>query len=206
MFRLSMSVARSRSSSSLKTAAVWLSLCAVAPSFATDVEMTEFYSTPLNYYFITATATDKVALDGMPGWARTGKSFMVGDAEMAGAVPLTRFYFDGVAHNKERGSHFYTVVESERAALRAMNPSNAAAAGLPVDEGSSGYVYAPVVVGLGFGTYCASPLTPVYRAFRGGARFPDDPNHHFSTNLAAHSALIAAGWDDDGLVFCVSAN
>lgn len=209
MFRLFTSACRSPRGS-LKMAALLFGLGTAASGVAANLEMTEFYYTPLNYYFITASGAEKAALDGTSGWARTGTSFMVADAdaEAAGALPLTRFYFDGIALNKARGSHFYTMVESERAALRAMNPSKANATGLPVDEGNIGYVYPQVAVGFGlaFGSYCASSLLPVYRAFRGSTRFPDDPNHRFSTDRAAHVALVAAGWDDEGVAFCVSAN
>lgn len=209
MFRLFTSACRSPRGS-LKMAALLFGLGTAASGVAANLEMTEFYYTPLNYYFITASGAEKAALDGTSGWARTGTSFMVADAdaEAAGALPLTRFYFDGIALNKARGSHFYTMVESERSALRAMNPSKANATGLPVDEGNIGYVYPQVAVGFGlaFGSYCASSLLPVYRAFRGSTRFPDDPNHRFSTDRAAHVALVAAGWDDEGVAFCVSAN
>ena len=209
MFRLFTSARRSPCGS-LKVAALLFGLCAAASSAAANLEMTEFYYPPLNYYFITANGAEKAALDGTSGWTRTGNSFMVADAdaEAAGALPLTRFYFDGIALNKARGSHFYTMVESERSALRAMNPSKANAAGLPVDEGNMGYVYPQIAAGfgVGFGSYCASSMLPVYRAFRGSTRFPDDPNHRFSTDRAAHVALVAAGWDDEGVAFCVPAN
>ena len=42
----------------------------------------------------------------------------------------------------------------------------------------------------------ASGLLPVYRAFVGGIRFPDDPNHRFTTNIVAYkTARVAQGWD-----------
>ncbi len=209
MFRLFTS-ARGSPCGPLKAAALLFGLSATASSVAANLEMTEFYYPPLNYYFITASGAEKAALDGTSGWTRTGNGFMVADAdaEATGALPLTRFYFDGIALNKARGSHFYTMVESERSALRAMNPLKTNAAGLPVDEGNIGYVYPQVAVGfgVGFGSYCVSSLLPVYRAFRGSTRFPGDPNHRFSTDRAAHVALVAAGWDDEGVAFCVSAN
>ena len=178
-------------------------LATCAPALAADVAMTEFYYTPLNYYFITPNAGDKTALDGATGWVRTSKSFVVSNTAVSGAVPLTRFYFDRVARNKSRGSHFYTAIEADRVALRALNPNNTPGAGLPQDEGSNGFVFPPVVSGVGGS--CAASLLPVYRAFRGNAKFPDDPNHRFSTDLAAHKAFVADGWDDEGVNFCVLA-
>jgi trimeric autotransporter adhesin len=188
----------------LKTTALCVGIACAAPALAADVAMTEFFYTPLGYYFITPNAGDKTALDGAPGWTRTGNSFVTSTTAVAGAAPLTRFYFDQIARNKKRGSHFYTAIEADRVALRGLNPSNAATPGLPVDEGSNGYVFAPTKAGVG-GT-CAAALLPVYRAFRGNANYPDDPNHRFSTDVTAHTALVADGWDDDGVNFCVPAS
>ena len=178
-------------------------LASASTAMAADVAMTEFYYAPLNYYFITPKADDKTVLDTVPGWARTGKSFITSDTAATGLVPLTRFYFDKVARGQSRGSHFYTALDTDRAVLRALNPGNTQAARLPFDEGTNGYVTLPLVSGKGGS--CAGALVPVYRAFRGNARFPDDPNHHFSTDVATHNVLVADGWDDEGVTFCVTA-
>jgi hypothetical protein len=42
--------------------------------------------------------------------------------------------------------------------------------------------------------------------FRGSARFPDDPNHRFTTNAAVYNAFVAQGWDGEGVNFCVPTN
>jgi trimeric autotransporter adhesin len=180
-----------------------IALASASTAMAADVAMTEFYYAPLNYYFITPKTDDKTVLDTVPGWARTGKSFITSDTAASGLVPLTRFYFDKVARGQSRGSHFYTALDADRAVLRALNPGNAQAPRLPFDEGTNGYVTLPVVSGRGGS--CAGALVPVYRAFRGNARFPDDPNHHFTTDVATHNVLVADGWDDEGVTFCVAA-
>lgn len=178
-------------------------LASASTAMASDIAMTEFYYAPLNYYFITPKAEDKTVLDTVPGWARTGKSFITSDTAATGLVPLTRFYFDKVARGQSRGSHFYTALDADRAVLRALNPGNTQTARLPFDEGTNGYVTLPAVSGKGGS--CAGALLPVYRAFRGNTRFPDDPNHHFSTDVATHNVLVADGWDDEGVTFCVTA-
>ncbi len=170
---------------------------------AADVAMTEFYNARLNYYFVTPKADDKAALDTVPGWARTGKSFIVSDSAENGGVPLSRFYFDKVARGQSRGSHFYTALDADRAALRALNPGNTQAARLPFDEGTNGYVALPLVSGKGGS--CAVGLLPMYRAFRGDARFPDDANHRFTADVISHNVLVADGWEDEGVAFCVIA-
>ncbi len=178
-------------------------LAHASPVMAADVAMTEFYNARLNYYFVTPKADDKAALDTVPGWARTGKSFIVSDSAENGGVPLSRFYFDKVARGQSRGSHFYTALDADRVALRALNPGNTQAARLPFDEGTNGYVALPLVSGKGGS--CAAGLLPVYRAFRGIARFPDDPNHRFTTDVISHNVLVADGWDDEGVTFCAIA-
>ena len=55
----------------------------------------------------------------------------------------------------------------------------------------------------GVGGSCAAGQTPVYRIFRGQARFPDNPNHRFTTELAIYNSFVALGWDGEGVKFCV---
>ena len=103
-----------------------------------------------------------------------------------------------MAKNKSRGSHFYTLLPSEVAAVQALNPSNSPAPGKPVNEGIDSYAYLPSASGT-----CATGLLPVYRLFRGNARFPDDPNHRFTTDLADYNDFVGRGWDGEGVKFCV---
>ena len=168
----------------------------VAPS----VPMVEFLHTALNYYFITASPTDIAVLDTVPAFVRTGESFPVYAAPYAGTHGITRFYFDRIAVNQSRGSHFYTSVDSEVAAVAALNPSNMPAPRLPVNEGVNSYAFLPVTAGV-----CAAGQRPVYRIFRGNARFPDDPNHRFTTSLTIYNNFVALGWDGEGVKFCVPA-
>ena len=164
--------------------------------------MTEFHYAPLDYYFMTSRDSDKALLDCQPNWSRTGESFTALADDGDQATGLTRFYFDQVARGGTRGSHFYTLLDSERATLHALNRSNASLPRKPVDEAIDGFAYAPLLAGIGAQS-CAAGLLPVYRAFRGNARFPDDPNHRFTTDLNLYQSLLAQGWDGEGVKFCV---
>ncbi len=163
--------------------------------------MVEYLYAPLNYYFITSRDDDKTALDKIADFQRTGLSFPVYATEAAGSKAISRFYFDKIAVNGSRGSHFYTLLDSDKAALITLNPGNLAAPRLPFNEGIDSWAFLPVVSGTGGS--CASGQTPVYRLFRGSVRFPDDPNHRFTTSLATYDAFVALGWDGEGVNFCV---
>lgn len=169
------------------------------PSSAREAKtMLEYRYAPLDYYFITSRDSDKTALDAVASWRRTGNSFYVLANNESGSSPITRFYFDQVAKNRTRGSHFYTLLPSEVASLQALNPSNLPAPGQPVNEGIDSYAYLPSASGT-----CATGLLPVYRLFRGNAQFPDDPNHRFTTDLADYNDFVGRGWDGEGVKLCV---
>lgn len=173
----------------------------VAASGSTTTPMVEYYFAALDYYFITSHASDIALLDPLPAWQRTGKTFNVFVAPQVGSVGINRYYFDQVAVNNTRGSHFYTLVQAEKTLLASLNPVNSPSPRLPYNEGVDSYAFAPVVEGVGGS--CAAGLTPVFRIFRGQARFPDNPNHRFTTDPAIYNAFVAQGWDGEGVKFCV---
>ncbi|MEO7255280.1 MAG: beta-galactosidase [Casimicrobium sp.] len=164
--------------------------------------MVEFYNSALDYYFISSRPGDIALIDSLAGWTRTGNSFNVYSSPPAGALGLSRYYFDQVARSNSRGSHFYTVVAAEKAALANLNPTNAQAPRLPFNEGIDSFAFAPASEGASGG--CASGQTPVYRLFRGQAKFPDNPNHRFTANLALYTSFVGLGWDGEGVKFCVT--
>ena len=172
------------------------------PTAAVTTQMIEYYYAALDYYFITSHPEEITALDKFAAWQRTGKSFSVYVAQQPGTLGINRYYFDQVAVNKTRGSHFYTLVQSEKDLLASFNPINSAAPRLPYNEGPDSYAFPPVVEGVGGS--CAAGQTPVYRVFRGQARFPDNPNHRFTTDTAIYNAFVALGWDGEGVKFCAS--
>jgi sugar lactone lactonase YvrE len=158
--------------------------------------LTEYRYTPSDYFFYTSRDGEKFALDNTAGWARTGASLIVNTANDAGSKAITRYFFDRVAQNQSRGSHFYTLIDGEIAGLNALNPGNVRAPGLPFNEGVEAYAF-PTTNGA-----CAANTTPVYRAFRNAVVAPDNPTHRYSANLATYNDLVAAGWNAEGIVFC----
>jgi len=170
-------------------------------------DMIEFYHPQLDYYFMTSRGNEIAALDATPAFRRTGLVFRVypsmGSAttDFGSRMPITRYYFDKIAVNATRGSHFYTLVPSETAALNALNPVNAQIPRLPYNEGVDSYAYLPVLEGVG--GRCAAGLIPVYRLFRGNVAFPDNPNHRFTSSLATYNSFVALGWNGEGVKFCV---
>lgn len=165
-----------------------------------QVPAVEYYYAPLDYYFLTSRDTDKSLLDGAVGWQRTGKTIYGVSAPVSGTSGLARYYFDKVARAASRGSHFFTVLDTERTALAALNLSNSNAAKLPYYEGIDSFMSLPTVEGVGGS--CPNGQQPVYRLFRDNARFPDDPNHRFTTDLAVYQGFVASGWAGEGVKFC----
>jgi uncharacterized delta-60 repeat protein len=166
----------------------------------TPKTLTEYVYNSLSYYFQTSRDTDKALLDATPGWARTGQSFSSLSFADPGSIGINRYYFDQVAKNQTRGSHFYTLADSEKIALGALNPTNQPSPRLPYNEGIDSYAFLPIVEGVG--GRCATGQTPVYRTFRGQSRFPDDPNHRFTTSITLYNQLVAQGWDGEGVKMC----
>ena len=173
----------------------------IAPPVATTTRMIEFIFPALDYYFLTSRANEIALLDSLPAFARTGQSFSVFVNRVVGTQPITRFYFNKVALSGARDGHFYTLVDSEISLLLGLNPGNIAAPKLPVSEGVDSFAFPPAIEGVG-GT-CPSGLIPVFRVFRGNVRFPDDPNHRFTTSTAIYNEFVAKGWNGEGVKFCV---
>ncbi|MBL8310230.1 MAG: choice-of-anchor D domain-containing protein [Burkholderiales bacterium] len=167
-------------------------------------EMVEYRYAPLDYYFMTSRDSDKTVLDATSGWGRTGNNFLVYASQNGSTRGITRFYFDRVARSASRGSHFYTLLDSDVALLNAQNPGRSTAPGLPQNEGVDSYAWLPATVSSG--SVCPAGQSPVYRLFRGATRFPDDPNHRFTTSVATYNAFMAQGWDGEGVSFCVPTN
>ncbi len=188
------------------TSSVSLSGTGINAPVSTPVtrSMVEFRYAPLDYYFMTSRDADKATLDGTSGFVRTGESFLVYAQAFANLRPINRFYFDQVALRASRGSHFYTLLDSDLAVLASQNPTRSTAPGFAQNEGIDSYAYAPLIPGVGGS--CSGGLLPVYRMFRGALRFPDNPNHRFTVNVATYNSTVASGWDGEGVNFCVPAS
>lgn len=184
----------------VNTSTVSLAGTGSAPVVTATTPMVEYYFNALDYYFITSRGTDIALLDTLTAWQRTGKSFKVYVGAQPGSSAINRYYFDQVAVNNSRGSHFYTLVQSEKDLLTGLNPSNSQAPRLPYNESVDSYAFAPAVEGVGGS--CAPGLIPVFRVFRGQTKFPDNPNHRFTTDSSIYNAFVALGWDGEGVKFC----
>ncbi len=164
--------------------------------------MVEYRYAPLNYYFITSRDAEKAALDAIADFQRTGESFLVYSAQQGSMSAISRFYFDEPRAGMH-SSHFYTLLASDLVLLADQNPTRSTAPNMAQNEGVDSFAVAPLVSGVG--GRCATGLLPVYRVFRGNARFPNDPNHRFTTNRSIYDSAVAAGWDGEGVNFCVPA-
>ena len=183
--------------------AIALSGNGIANSQATR-QMVEYRFVPLDYYFSTSRDSDKAILDATGGFTRTGTSFQVYVQAQGNLRPITRFYFDRVALDATRGSHFYTLLDGDLQSLARQNPTQSTEPGFAQNEGIDSYAFAPLVSGVGGS--CADGMQPVYRLFRGAARFPDNPNHRFTTSITIYNSSVAMGWDGEGVNFCVASN
>lgn len=159
-------------------------------------ELVEYRLTSADAYFYTSKDAEKFLLDGISAWQRTGATILVNAASVTGSKALVRYYFDAVAQNPTRGTHFYTLRDDEIASLNALNPNNSQTPRLPYNEGTEAFAFA-VTNGA-----CTSAQTPVYRAFRNATVAPNNPTHRLTTNVAAYNALVAAGWTAEGIAFC----
>lgn len=165
--------------------------------------MVEFRIPSADYYFMTSRVNEQALLDSIPSFQRTGASFAVFSSVSATTKGITRYYFDKAAKAESRGTHFYTLLQNEVDLLNGLNPTNANVPKVPINEGIDSYATAPTVEGVNGS--CPSGTLAVYRIFRGNVRFPDDPNHRFTTDRRLYDEFVALGWDGEGVKFCVPA-
>jgi hypothetical protein len=172
-------------------------------------EVTEYVNTenfpndPGGHYYYASNDETRAILDsGRPGkWVRTGKGFKHG-----GYVSVCRFYG---SMSPGPNSHFYTASENECSVLKSIETKPT-----PIDsqqfnfEGIAFYANVPIPAKIvGQPATCPTQSIPLYRAYN-GARGPTgkknyDSNHRFSTSRADIDAVVAKGWNDEGMVMCV---
>ena len=155
---------------------------------ALGVSAVEYYSPALDHYFISDLAPDIDALDSgtIPGWRRTGLSFFVFPASVAGLNPVCRFYIPP----QHGDSHFFSASPAE---------CNAVSSRIGVDPNYSGYV---LETSAAFYVYlpdtrtgaCPGGTTPVYRLWNGRA----DSNHRYTTDPNVRAQMIARGYIPEG--------
>ena len=155
-----------------------------------SVGVAEYINTGLEHFFITAGPGEIMSVDtggAGPRWQRTGLGFRAYLPELgvpADALPVCRFYG---TPGRGPNSHFYTVQQSECAAVMA-DPGW-------TYEGIAFYVYTPI------NGQCGSDQQPVFRVYNNG--YPqNNSNHRYTTDPAIYASMQVQGWSPEGVVFC----
>jgi hypothetical protein len=188
----------------LRLLALTLALAAAFPAAGFGfsqfpVTVVEFHNVILDHYFLTANSVEAADIDAGragPGWIKTGRGFtaFLNNPPCFGCLPtvaVARFYgTPGLGPN----SHFYTENPAEAEGLRqpgtGWSPESDAAFYIPVPDAN--------------GNCPAQAPVPVYRLYNNRWMF-NDSNHRYVTNAGDRTAMIAAGWLDEGVHFCVPA-
>ena len=164
------------------------------------VEVTEFYNTDLDHYFITASEAEANGIDqgaAGSGWIRTGESFLAwGVGSNVEAANVCRFYG---SVNPGPNSHFYSVSTQECSYLMTLQEIQ------PADKprwNLEGYAFSLVPPSQDKQQPCPDTFIPVYRAYNNGYKRGEDSNHRYVTNLDLLSPLLDKGWSEEGVVFC----
>ncbi len=151
-----------------------------APSLTEAV--IEFYAASLDHYFISALPAEIDALDRgkIPGWARTGQSFLAYSQAQAAANPVCRFYLPPAYGD----SHFFSASPAECAAVQERYPF------FVLETPAAFYILLPdTATGA-----CPAGSSPVYRVWDNRA----DTNHRYTTSRAIRDQMLAAGWVAEG--------
>jgi hypothetical protein len=158
-------------------------LVAFAPPAPTlKVAAIEFYAASLDHYFMSPLQAEIDVLDmgKIPGWARTGQSFLVYSQAQPGANPVCRFYLPPAYGD----SHFFSASPAECAAVQARYPF------FVLESSALFYILLPdTVTGA-----CPAGSSPVYRVWDQRV----DTNHRYMTSRAIRDQMVAAGWVAEG--------
>jgi hypothetical protein len=150
---------------------------AIAP-----VAVVEFEHAGLDRYFVTARPDEIEALDSgrLPGWARTGASFLAWPAFVQGTIPVCRYYLPPAFGD----SHFFSGSARECSDVAKRFPE------FVLEDPEAMFVAMPDVSS----GACPSSTKPVYRLWnaRGAA------NHRYTTDAGLRQTMIAAGWMSEG--------
>lgn len=153
------------------------------------VDVVEFFNAPLDHYFLTAVREEADAIDNGvvgPDWQRTGLSFRsyAAGSTGGGAVDVCRFFgTPGLGPS----AHFYTADPVECALVKA-NPRW-------LYEGIAFRALLPVAGA------CPAATAPVIRFFWPGSEVARS-RHRYVQDAATLAAMRAAGWIEEGPVFC----
>ena len=150
----------------------------------------DFPAQPGGQFFYAVTAADKVTLDALPVWRRTGSAFKSG-----GYVSACRFYG---GKNGGPNTHFYSADDKECEALK-QYPSLSY-------EGQTFAVNVPIKApASAAAATCPAASKPLYRLYNNAAASNGKfvSNHRYVTERSDVAAAVAQGWLDEGMVMCV---
>ena len=154
-----------------------------------DADVIEFFYPPLNTYFLAASPEEAAFIDAGGvgvGWTRTGFHFHAWTADSAapGALPVCRFMG---TPNLGPSSHFFTADPAECALVLSNR--------YWLFEGMA-FKTLPTVAGL-----CSNGTIPVTRFFWPGSDVTLI-RHRYVVDAAEAQRMRAAGWIEEGAVFC----
>ena len=179
----------------LPSAANNFNLASLPPPWVEDevveyVNRVNFPAQPDGQYFYAVRAVDKTALDAMPVWERTGKSFKSG-----GYVSVCRFYG---GKNGGPNTHFYSADDKECDALKKITFLDYEGQTFAVNMPLPG----PTVNG---DKPCPIDSKPLYRLYNNASASNGSfvSNHRYTTSRSDVAAFAARGWRDEGHVMCV---
>jgi hypothetical protein len=165
-----------------------------------EVEVVEFQHATLDHYFITADTAEAAAVDAGwagPGWTRTGYTFTawtpLGNPI---AKDVCRFYG---SFSPGPNSHFFSASALECDQLHRLQKIT------PATERRLNFealVFQAEALDAASGT-CRTGTRPVYRAYNNGFTRGIDSSHRLVTKHSEITSLVARGWVDEGVAFCV---
>jgi len=155
-----------------------------APTLGDTVKAIEYFHPGFGHYFITTIPGEIASLDSghlSAAWDRTGEAFDVYAADVAGTVPVCRFFSAAFA---PRSSHFYTPSVTECDIVKT-DP-------VWTFEGEVFNMRLPRPDGI-----CGDFTKELFRLYNNGAG--GAPNHRYTTELFVRDQMLARGWTPEGL-------
>ncbi len=186
---------------------------AVIPVTTTaQASMVEYWNPQFDFYFMTSREAEKAALDSVrdslanPLWYRTSYWFKTDTAPSVTTSSINRYYIPGAARSASRGTHFYTALNSDKAAITNTGKERFPApdcAGVPntffCNEGIDSFISLPI--GIGASSTCLTGEQKIWRVYR--ANPTDDGNHRYLNNQSMYNYMVnEQGWNGEFVNFC----
>lgn len=168
------------------------------------LDTADFPNSPGGHFFYTFDPAEQAAVDaGAAGnFFRTGRQFLTG-----GTRPVCRFYG---SMTPGPNSHFFTVDVNECDDLKRLQVTPTPTTVQQWNyEPLGSYNTTPATVAATGVQSCPANTLPLYRAYNNayplsGPKNPWDSNHRLTPRTADIADMLAAGWRDEGIVFCTA--